>query len=68
MIRPVLLVNGQVVGTWRSQRQRAGLDVVVEPFHPLAPEAQPGLEAEVSDLARFLGTKAPLQVLPPLAQ
>lgn len=68
MIAATLLVNGRIVGTWKSQRRRNTLEVVVEPFQPLAPEVLPGLEAEIGDLARFLGTAATLEVLPPLAQ
>lgn len=68
MISPTLLVNGRIVGTWKSQRRRKALEVVVEPFQPLAPEVLPGLEAEVGDLARFAGTETTLEVLPALAQ
>lgn len=68
MIRPVLLVDGQVVGTWASRRQRGGLTVSIEPFQSLAPEALPGLKAEVEDLGRFLHIPAQMQVLPLPAQ
>lgn len=54
MIAPSLLVNGRVMGTWKSQRRRSALEIVIEPFQPLAPEVLPGLEAEAGDLARFL--------------
>lgn len=64
MIHSVLLLNGLVLGTWKSKHQRTSLEVVVEPFQPLAPETLPGLEAEVSDLARFLETTAALRLLP----
>jgi len=38
---------------------------VVEPFAQLAPEVHQGLEAEVTDLARFLGMQATLRVMTP---
>ncbi len=63
IVHPTLLLDGRAVGTWKSKRQKHSLDVVVEPFDQLVPEVQPGLVAEVSDLARFLGVQATLQVM-----
>ena len=65
IVHPTLLVDGQVVGTWKSQRQKNHLDVRIEPFSSLALEVQSGLEAEVADMGRFLGVQAKLQVMPP---
>ncbi|HKV58592.1 MAG TPA: winged helix DNA-binding domain-containing protein [Ktedonobacteraceae bacterium] len=65
MIQPTLIVDGQAIGTWKLKRQKSSVDVVVEPFEELAPEIQPGLEAEVLDIARFLGMPAGLQVVMP---
>ncbi len=63
LLHPTVLVDGCAVGTWKSKRQKNHLDVMVEPFDQLAPEVQPGLEAEVTDLAHFLGEKATLHVM-----
>lgn len=57
MIHPTVMVDGRVVGTWKSTCKRNYLDVGVEPFDELAPEVHAGLEAEVADLARFLGVQ-----------
>jgi hypothetical protein len=62
ILHPALLVDGRVLGTWKSKRKKNRLDVVVEPFDQLAPEVHQGLEAEVTDLARFLGVQATLHV------
>ena len=64
LLKPTLLVNGRVVGTWKSKRQKNRLDVLLEPFDQLAPEVQPGLQAEVADLGRFLGVQTTLQLMP----
>jgi hypothetical protein len=64
MIHPVLLVDGRAVGTWKSKRQKNRLEVVVEPFDQLAIQVQQGLQAEVTDLARFLGVPASLMLAP----
>ncbi len=61
-----VLVDGRVVGMWKSRRQKSHLDVLVEPFYQLAPEVYAGLEAEAADLARFLGVQASLHVMMPL--
>jgi Winged helix DNA-binding domain len=63
IIHPTVLVDGRVVGTWKSKREKSYLDVVVEPFDQLAPAVYAGLEVEVADLARFLGVKATLRLM-----
>jgi len=65
MVSPTLIVDGQALGTWKLQRQKSRLDVVLMPFEELAAEIQPGLEAEVQDIVRFLGMPAGLQVMAP---
>jgi len=63
IIHPTVLVDGRVVGTWKSKREKNHLGVIVEPFDELASELYEGLEAEVTDLARFLGMPTTLHVL-----
>jgi hypothetical protein len=55
MIRPVMLVNGQAVGTWKSTQIKKQLDITVELFEQLSFDVQPWLKAEAADIARFLG-------------
>jgi hypothetical protein len=55
MIHPVLLVDGQAVGTWQTQPTRGRLALIVEPFTDLPPAISAALEAETARLARFLG-------------
>ncbi len=62
ILHPTLLVDDRVVGTWKGQRKKDHMDVLVEPFERLAPEVYPALEAEVTDLARFLDMKTSLYV------
>ena len=62
-IQPAVLVGGSVAGTWRQERKRGRLTVVVEPFGELAEEVLPGLAAEVADVGRFLGVEAELAVI-----
>ncbi len=63
IVHPTLLVNGRVIGTWKSKPQKSRLDVTIEPFEQLAPDMLPALEAEISDLARFLGQEVALQIM-----
>lgn len=65
IVHPVVVVDGRVVGTWKSARTKNELDVTVEPFDQLAPQVCEGLEAEVADLARFLGVPARLEIATP---
>lgn len=64
-IQPAVLVNGYVVGTWRQQRKKDRLVVEVQPFEQLPAEALPGLEAEATDIGRFLATPTKLQLSDP---
>ena len=65
ILHPTLLVDGRAAGTWKSKAQKNYQDVIVEPFDFLAPGVHAGLEAEVVDLARFLGVKTMLFVMNP---
>ncbi len=60
LLYPTLLVNGHAAGVWSAKRRGKRLEVVVEPFAGLSAEIRHGLEAEVADLSRFLGTEAML--------
>src|SRR6266700_954383 len=61
IVHPTVLVDGRVVGTWKSKREKNHLGVIVEPFDELASELYEGLEAEIEDIGRFLGVRATLQ-------
>jgi hypothetical protein len=61
-VHPVLLFDGRLVGTWRSQAKPSVVTIEVSPFTDLPPAARHGAEAEVSHVAGFLGTSARLAV------
>jgi hypothetical protein len=54
-IRPAVLIDGRVVGTWRRRRSGDRLDVALELFEALPENAAGALEREAADVARFLG-------------
>ncbi|MDR3563481.1 MAG: winged helix DNA-binding domain-containing protein [Negativicutes bacterium] len=60
MIAASLLVNGRILGTWSTKKQRQALEVIVAPFSELSAEVWAALEPEVAALGRFLGGKAVL--------
>jgi hypothetical protein len=62
IVHPTVLVNGRIVGTWKSKREKNHLVVMVEPFERLVPEIDRGLEEEVEDMARFLGVEVRMEV------
>jgi hypothetical protein len=53
LIRPTVLVDGRVTGSWRLDRTRG--EVALEPFEPWPAAVRRAVEAEVADVARFLG-------------
>jgi hypothetical protein len=62
MIAACVVADGIVLGTWRRVPRRHHVDVVVEPFAPLAPALHPALEAEAADLSRFLAVPLRLHI------
>jgi hypothetical protein len=58
ILRPVVVDDGRIVATWALDKRRARTIARVTPFGTL-PE---GVEAEVADLGRFLGTEIGLEV------
>ncbi len=63
MIHPTILVDGRVIGTWKSVHKKKVVDISIEPFEALPARVYPGLEAEIADLAHFLGVASTWQVL-----
>lgn len=62
LVHPTVVVDGRVVGTWRSKRQRSRLELAVEPFELLSSEVARGVEAEAADVGRFLGLQSGLEI------
>jgi hypothetical protein len=48
-----VLVDGEIVGTWRARTKRARLEVTVEPFGRLPRGARDGIEAEADRIVPF---------------
>ncbi len=61
-LHPVLAIDGWVVATWRLQRRKGQLDVIVEPFESLDRAALFGLQEEVADVSRFARQLAKLTI------
>ena len=55
MILPTVLVDGVMVATWTRRRTARGMRITIAPFAPLPEEVEAGINAEVADIARFLG-------------
>jgi len=61
-LHPLVAIDGWIVATWRLQRRRGQLDVIVEPFESLDRAALFGLQQEVADVGRFAGQLAKLTI------
>ena len=62
ILHPTLLVDGRILGVWKSELKKGELVVRVEPFEQLAPSVLEGLKAEVVALAHFQSMQARLEV------
>jgi hypothetical protein len=61
IIRPTVLVDGRVVGTWRIDRTRARL--VIQSFAGLGDAPVAAVETEVADVGRFTGRNLTLTMV-----
>jgi len=64
LIRACVIIDGEARASWKLEKRRAGLRLVVEPFKALDRSVLPGLEAEVQSLGRFLDAKVELRLSP----
>jgi hypothetical protein len=62
VIRPAVLVDGLVAGTWGARRSARRVDITVSPFAPLLAGVQPLLAAEAAAVGEFLGVATRLTV------
>jgi len=63
IVRPVLVVDGKVTGTWKSVKKAGSVEIRLELFEKLSEEVSRSLDADVSDVGRYLGVKTSLVVL-----
>ena len=63
MLKPVLLAEGRVLGTWKNARKKNHVEVIVEPFEQLTPQIHAELEADAASLGRFLGIQATVNIM-----
>lgn len=61
-IRPTVVVDGRVAGTWSTRRRGGSTVVSVEPFGRLDPGVRPLIEAEAHDIGRFLAEPVELEI------
>jgi hypothetical protein len=59
-INAMLLVDGQVAGTWKTRKKGRTLVVDIDPLFPLPGWTKEMIEAEAVDIGRFLGCAAQL--------
>jgi hypothetical protein len=63
MVRPLVVIDGGVAGTWALRRQGRHHRAEVAPFRPLTRAQTSAVEAEVADVGRFLDI-SPTPVIP----
>lgn len=62
ILHPTLLVNGRAAGIWKTRQKKNRLEIALEPFAQLTPQAHAELEIEIADIARFLAVPVTLYV------
>lgn len=54
VIKPTILLDGRVIGTWRLTRSAPSPTVELTPFEPVTRATQRAIDAEIEDVTRFL--------------
>ena len=62
IIKPVVLLDGRVVGIWKLVRAGHSTRVELRPFDKLTGRIRTALEAEAADISRFLDVPTELAV------
>ena len=62
IVHATVLVDGYIVGTWKSKLEKKNFVVMVDPFERVATEIEEGIEVEVEDIGRFLGVGVRMEV------
>ena len=60
LIKPIVVADGRVIGTWRHRREGSTVRIEVSAFRRLTRQHRTALEREARDVGRFLGTKPTL--------
>lgn len=64
-LHPAVVVNGRAVAAWSLRKSGSGADrVLVEPSEPLPRTVRAGIDAEVTDIARFLDLRLAVEIAP----
>ena len=66
MIRPAVLLDGRVIGTWRLARTPTAATIELTPFGSLTMKVCTAVEEEADDISRFLALPTALTFAPPL--
>ena len=62
MLRPVVLADGQAVGTWHFERRASKICIMIQMFTKLDPKIKDALDPEAHDIGRFLGVSTELVI------
>ena len=55
MLRPTIVLDGRVAGTWRRRFERGAVVITLEPFRPLADRSHRAVEAAARAYAAYVG-------------
>lgn len=58
VVRPAIVADGRLIGTWSSKRSGKRLAVTIEPFAELDAATEEAIRAEIADIGGFEGVDA----------
>lgn len=63
VIRPTVLLDGRIIGTWRLIRKAGSASVEVTPFGELTRKVRAAIDAEADDIGRFVASPTELVIV-----
>jgi Winged helix DNA-binding domain len=62
LLKPIVVADGRVIGTWRHRREGSTVGIEVSAFERITPAERSALDRETRDVGRFLGLRPMLRI------
>ncbi len=54
MFAPIMVVNGQIVGTWRKKATKKGIEITTHPFTKFSPAEKKAIDRAIKETSKYL--------------
>ncbi len=54
MFAPIIVINGQIVGTWRKKASKKGIEISTHPFTTFSPAEKKAIDKAIKETSKYL--------------